>query len=94
MNNISIDNLLKLDKPIIIDIRNKISYNNGHINNAINISYEDLLVNYDKYLSKDKTYFIYCSKGTKSVKLCQLLQLKGYKTINILGGYQAWILMK
>lgn len=94
MSNISINDLLKIDKPTIIDIRNKVSYNNGHINNAINIPYEELLVNYNKYLLKDKTYYIYCSRGTKSVKLCQIMQMKGYKTIHILGGYQSWILLK
>lgn len=94
LSNISINDLLKIDKPTIIDIRNKVSYNNGHINNAINIPYEELLVNYNKYLLKDKIYYIYCSRGTKSAKLCQIMQMKGYKTINILGGYQSWILLK
>lgn len=94
MNNISIVNLLKIDNPIIIDIRNKVSYNNGHINNAINIPYEELLVNYSKYLSKDKVYYVYCSRGTKSVKLCQIMCMKGYNVVNILGGYQSWILLK
>ena len=56
MSNISINDLLKIDKPTIIDIRNKVSYNNGHINNAINIPYEELLVNYNKYLLKDMIY--------------------------------------
>ena len=87
MSNISINDLFKIDKPIIIDIRNKISYNNGHIDNAINIPYEELLVNYNKYLEKNKTYYIYCSRGIKSVKLCQIMRLKGYNTVNILGGY-------
>ena len=93
-NNISIDNLLKITDANIIDVRNKISYNNGHIDNAINIPYEELLVNYNKYLTYNKTYYIYCSRGSKSTRLCQILRSKGYNTINVLGGYQAWVLLK
>ena len=95
MNNIKIEDVLKLGSNAnIIDIRGKINFNNGHIDNAINIPYEELLTNYSKYLDKNKVYYIYCSRGTKSVKLCSFLYLKGYKVVNILGGYQAWILLK
>lgn len=95
MNNISIEELLKLGGSAnIIDIRGKINYNNGHIDNAINIPFEELLINYYKYLTKNKIYYIYCSRGVKSVKLCQILRSKGFNVINILGGYQSWILLK
>ena len=36
-----------------IDIRSKNKYLLGHINDAINIDYYELLFNYEKYLQKD-----------------------------------------
>ena len=39
MNEISIYDLLKMNNPNIIDVRDKYSYNEGHIRNAKNIPY-------------------------------------------------------
>lgn len=95
VNNITIQELLKLNKSSnIIDIRGIESFNNGHIDGARNIPYNLLLVNPQKYLVKNELYYVYCQRGTKSVKLCQYLNSKGYKTVNVLGGYESWILLK
>lgn len=95
MGNISVEELKKIkSNAIIIDIRGKENFNNGHIDNAINVPNEELLINPDKYIKKNNVYYIYCQRGMRSVKICQLLRAKGYNVINILGGYQAWILLK
>ena len=90
---ISINELLKKENDAyIIDIRSNQSYNNNHIPNAKNIPSMTLISNPSKYLEKDKTYYLYCQKGTTSIKICSLLNNLGYKTVNINGGYEAWIL--
>lgn len=91
---ISISDLLKKENLNIIDIRSIESYNNNHIPGAINIPFEKLIVNPSKYLSFGLIYYIYCQKGIKSIKTCQILQKKGYKVVNIDGGYESWILEK
>ena len=78
----------------IIDVRSIESYNNNHIEGAKNIEFNKLLVSPEKYLDRINTYYIYCQKGKKSAKLCDILDNLGYKTINISGGYEAWILGK
>ena len=83
MSNISINDLLKKDKPTIIDIRNKVSYNNGHINNAINIPYEELMNNYRNYLRKGDKYYIYCKSGKLSKRVVAVLSYLGYN-VNII----------
>lgn len=80
----------KLKDINIIDIRNSQSYNNNHIENAINIPYNELISNIK--IDKNKTYYIYCQRGILSKKVCMYLNSLGYDTINILGGYEAWIL--
>lgn len=91
---IQINELLALSNPIIIDIRSSQNYNNNHIDGAINIHSQELLIHTEKYLVKDKKYFIYCQKGVTSVKVCNILYKKGYTAVNIIGGYEEWIMKK
>lgn len=90
--NISISDLLQLQNANIIDIRSIENYNNNHIPNAKNIESKKLLIEPEKYLNKNETYYIYCQHGITSQKLCQILKIKGYNTISINGGYEAWLL--
>ena len=78
----------------LIDIRSVEKYNNNHIPNSINIPTEKLLANYTKYLDKNKKYFIYCQKGIQSKNVCKILSNAGYNVVNVIGGYEEWILKK
>ena len=72
ISSISMVDFLKIEVPIqVIDIRSVESYNNNHIPGARNVPFEKLLVNPNKYLNKNETYYIYCQKGTKSLRICQ-----------------------
>ena len=92
VESISVYELKKLNNIKIIDIRSIEKYNSRHIPNSINIPLEKLLINYNKYLDKNKKYYIYCQKGIQSRKLCQLLKNNGFDVINITGGYEALVL--
>jgi len=91
---ISVTDLMKKGNVNIIDIRAKESYNNNHIPGAKNIQQNELLIRPEKYLNKDNEYYIYCQHGHSSKKLSQILNNKGYKAINVIGGYEAWVLSK
>ena len=92
---VSIEELIPLlGKINLIDIRNNQSYNNNHINGAINIPYEKLIIEPNSYLSRDKKYYIYCRCGITSKKVCAMLNNLGYKVVNIKGGYEEWIIKK
>lgn len=71
----------------IIDIRDKYSYELGHVYNAVNIPMDILLNNPSKYLNKNSIYYIYCTSGIRSKKTCELLNILGYKVINVIDGY-------
>lgn len=92
VENISVFELKRLRNINIIDIRSIEKYNNRHIDNAINIPLEQLLINFNKYLDKNMKYYIYCQKGIQSKKMCQILKNNGFNSVNILGGYEAWVL--
>ncbi len=87
MNEISVYELLKLNNPIIIDVRDKYSYNEGHIKNALNIPYYSLLSNYSLYLDKNDKYYLYCDYGKQSMEISNRLNLFGYDTYYIKEGY-------
>ncbi len=91
---ISIIELLKLNNPIIIDIRNNYYYNIGHIKDAISIPYYNLLNNFSHYLNKNSTYYLYCDIGDQSYEIAERLQKFGYNTISIEGGYLAYCRLK
>lgn len=75
---------------ILIDIRTNYEYNMGHINNAINIPYYNLLSNYSHYLSKYQKYYLYCDYGRQSKEISERLNLFGYDTYSINGGYDEY----
>ncbi len=86
---ISINDLKKILQPGInlIDIRSATSYQLGNIPYSINISKNELMFNPEKYLNKNKVYYIYCSKGLQSRTLVNYLNNIGYHTYNVIGGY-------
>ena len=89
---ISVSEFKKMSNVEIIDIRNAHKYFDSHILGARNIPFEQLLMSPSKYLNKNIKYYIYCQKGIKSKQLCQILKKSGYNVINIIGGYEAWIM--
>lgn len=89
---ITINDLLNLNHPNIIDIRSVEKYNGNHIPGSININSNLLLSNPDKYLNRNQTYYIYCQKGMTSRTIVRLLRVKGYNVFSVAGGYEAWLL--
>ncbi|MBQ8218944.1 MAG: rhodanese-like domain-containing protein [Bacilli bacterium] len=87
MNGISISELLKINNPNIIDIRDNYTYNQGHLSNAKNIPYYSLLSNYSVYLNKNETYYLYCDYGKQSMEISNRLNLFGYHTYYLKEGY-------
>lgn len=88
---ISLEEVLSLDNPIIVDVRDNYSYSLGHIPKSINIAYYNLLANYSHYLNKENTYCLYCDYGKQSEEISERLNSFGYKTHNIIGGYEKYL---
>ena len=91
MNSVSLDYVLNMNNPIIIDIRDNYTYNLGHIKNAINIPYYNLLSNYSHYLNKHDRYYLYCENGRQSLEISNRLNSFGYNTATINGGYEEYL---
>ena len=71
---------------VLIDIEDSNTFNESHIDGAINIPYERLLVNHKELLDKGKKYYIYCRKGFKSRKAVSILEFYGYDVTQVFLG--------
>lgn len=83
------DNLI--GKVDLIDIREPYEYNSGSLKSAKNIPMNELLNQPDKFLNKDKEYYIMCQSGGRSSKTCSNLSKQGFKVTNVAGGYGSYV---
>ena len=51
-----------------------------------------LINNPNDYINKEDIYYIYCQHGKTSLKTCIKLSKLGYNVINIMGGYDEWLI--
>lgn len=69
-----------------IDVRTPREFEQGAIDNFINIPLNDIRQSLDR-LPKNKPIYIYCLTGFRSYLACRILQGHGYETYNLAGGY-------
>lgn len=81
---------------VIIDIRTASEYNNGHIENAINIDFykTDEFYAYMSKLDKSKNYLIYCASSGRSGNAINEFKTRAYNFADMSdmkGGLNSWI---
>lgn len=89
-DNISIEdkmnNIIKTNNYIIVDVRTEDEYNEGHVVDSINISYDQIDENIN--LDKTKTIMVYCRSGNRSSIAYNTLVGLGYDVLD-LGAYES-----
>lgn len=75
----------------IIDLRPSHDFKKRNIPSSINIKESVLLKNPSLFLSKDKVYYLICTKGYSSMKVSTTLNNLGYNTISVSGGFNEYI---
>jgi len=80
-----LDKILEEKNYIILDVRTLEEFYNGHLENAINMPYDqiDNSVSFDK----NKTILVYCKSGRRSSIAKESLEKLGY-TVYDLGAYE------
>lgn len=84
--------LMNRERAVVIDLRGKEAFNQGHIVNAINLPQAELLNNPDKIKKyQDKPVILTCDLGQSSTTVATQLRKKGYNKVFVLaGGLQSW----
>jgi len=66
---------------IILDVRTKGEFQQGHIKNAMNIPVDSLSSNLSKLKDKDKTIIACCASGMRSRGAKNILKSNGYTKV-------------
>ena len=76
---------------IILDVRTKEEYDQGHIPGAIVISHEKITEKAEEVLTdKDQLILVYCRSGRRSKQAAEILVELGYTNIKEFGGIIDW----
>jgi len=88
MNGIRAEELIDLDsnEVMIIDVREPIELELGKVDGAINIPLDELRKRINE-IDKNKEIIVYCAVGLRGHVATSILNQLGYKTKNLLGGY-------
>ncbi len=70
------------EKTLVIDVRDTEKYNNGHLENAINIPFDEFESRIDELKGYDEQNIVLiCNTGNKSGKAGQILVDNGFKKV-------------
>ena len=73
----------------ILDVRKKSEYDSEHITNAINAPLDYINESMQR-IDKNKTYFVHCAAGYRSMAFVSILRARGYNNlIDVDGGFKA-----
>jgi rhodanese-related sulfurtransferase len=77
---------------IILDVRTKAEFNEGHIKNAVNKDFKSSnFTSLLDTLDKNSPYLLYCRSGNRSSKTLKKMGEMGFKRINHLSkGFNEW----
>jgi len=81
------------DSKVVLDVRTAQEYAEGKIVGSKNLDVlkTDLFTTSIEKLDKDKTYYVICRSGSRSLKAANQMKNAGFKNvINVQGGMQAW----
>ena len=74
---------------ILVDLRSKKEYCNGHIPTAVNLPFTDVEEMVMPY-PKEYKLVLYCTRGNSSLRYGRYLCEQGYDVVNVCGGIRAY----
>lgn len=83
---------IKSDSATVLDVRTAGEYAEGHIAGAKNIDvqkagFRNMVA---AQLPKDRTVWVYCRSGRRSLTAARILKKEGYEVVNLKGGIMEW----
>jgi rhodanese-related sulfurtransferase len=78
-------------QALILDVREPLEFEAGHLEGAVNISLGDLRERMDE-LPRDREILTYCAVGQRSYYAARALAQHGFDVKNISGGFKLFLL--
>jgi len=86
------EELDSIEMVMLLDVRNRTEYTEGHLPGAIQLSGGRLLWNLDRLPSPDAgTIVTYCQSGVRNCVAASALRREGYDIAELDGSYAAWL---
>ena len=77
---------------VLVDVRTPEEYNEGHLDNALNINwFDDDFLDRVSSLGNKNTIYVYCKKGGRSAEAAAAMDSLGLDVVDLLGGYDDYI---
>ena len=81
LNENQLNEIIKKDNYLIIDVRTEEEYNDLHVKDSINIPYDE--INKNSEIPKNKIILVYCRSGKRSNMAYQTLSSLGYEVYDL-----------
>ena len=88
--NSGVEEYLKTDKAVLLDVRTKEEYESGHIKNSINIPLQQIADTQKRISDKSVPLFVYCQSGARSARAVSALKKMGYSDVANIGGISGY----
>ena len=78
---------------VILDVRRPSEFAEGHLKGAILLDWlsDKAFVEGLAKLDKSRTHYVYCRSGHRSHAAAALMQSRGFKIVELKGGYLGWV---
>ena len=73
-----------INADVVIDVRTPDEWSSGHLENAMNIEWQDIL-NITNLVTQDEKIYLYCRSGNRSGRATQILIDAGYSNVTNAG---------
>jgi rhodanese-related sulfurtransferase len=82
--------MINSDQVVVLDIRDKTAFDQGHILNAINIPSAELMANLNKLEKYKNKSIVIIDGGGQGLKIATNLRKQGFKLYSLAGGLNGW----
>lgn len=81
---------------VLLDVRTPMEYSNGKIAGSINLPVDQVQTKVQEIiLDKEKTVYVYCLSGSRSIVAVEIMKQLGYKNVfSVISGLLAWRVYK
>ncbi|MDX1696462.1 MAG: rhodanese-like domain-containing protein [Ketobacteraceae bacterium] len=84
------ESILGADGALVLDLRDNISYREGHIEGAM-LAHDALTESIIKRKEYDRPIMVYCYHGNSSKEFAEFISALGFRNVyNLAGGFTAW----
>ena len=88
--NVGVDEFRNTQGAVLLDVRTKEEYKDGHIEGSINIPLQNIYAVQTVITDLDKPVFVHCLSGGRSAQATSILKSMGYKNVENIGGISAY----